>query len=215
MQDALIVILVIALIFAFGISALILFLYFKEKSKYSTQLHTEIQKWRETELKPIVDKERLLALERFNQWRQQDLEQIRKQENENAIKTAQVQLSEWKLQEEKLLREDAIKKSNSVNYGKVSEALAPYLPNFGGYNPKDARFLGSPIDFVVFDGLEDEVELRKIVFIEVKSGASHLTTRERHVRNAILAGKVEWLECRLAGEESLPADGSAQIVGPV
>jgi predicted Holliday junction resolvase-like endonuclease len=37
------------------------------------------------------------------------------------------------------------------------------------FNGRDAQPLGSPVDFIVFDGL-DEGELREIVFVEVKSG---------------------------------------------
>jgi predicted Holliday junction resolvase-like endonuclease len=38
-----------------------------------------------------------------------------------------------------------------VTFGKVTEHFIPDLPDFA-YNPKDARFLGSPVDFIVFDG---------------------------------------------------------------
>ena len=65
----------------------------------------------------------------------------------------------------------------------------------GEANPKDAQFLGRPVDFVVFDGL-DEGEVRRIVFVEVKTGVSTLTTRERRVRDAVRAGRVEWQELR-------------------
>jgi len=54
--------------------------------------------------------------------------------------------------------------------GKITEHFIPYLPMFK-YNPKDARFIGSPIDFIVFDGLS-EGEIRKIVLVEVKAGKS-------------------------------------------
>jgi predicted Holliday junction resolvase-like endonuclease len=64
------------------------------------------------------------------------------------------------------------------------------------YNPKDVRFLGSPIDLVIFDGLA-EGELRRIVFVEVKTGGSGLTHRERCVRDVIDAGDVEWAELRV------------------
>ena len=74
--------------------------------------------------------------------------------------------------------------------GKVTEHLIPYLPEFR-YNSKDARFIGSPIDLIVFDGL-DEGDLRKIVFVEVKSGKSTLSKRERLIRDAIERKKVEW-----------------------
>ena len=70
------------------------------------------------------------------------------------------------------------------------EQFVPHLPDFD-FSPKDARFLGQPVDFVVFDGL-DEGDLRRIVFIEVKTGDSKLTTRERQVRDAIRDGCIEW-----------------------
>jgi len=58
-------------------------------------------------------------------------------------------------------------------------------------------FLGLPIDVVVFDGLSD-VELREIVFIEVKTEASAtLSTRERRVRDAVLERRVGWRKLRV------------------
>lgn len=79
--------------------------------------------------------------------------------------------------------------------GKMTEHMVPYLPGFK-FNPSDARFIGSPIDFVVFDGIGDD-QVRKIVFVEIKTGASNLSTRERSVRNAILDKNVEWLELKV------------------
>jgi predicted Holliday junction resolvase-like endonuclease len=55
--------------------------------------------------------------------------------------------------------------------------------------------LGSPIDFVVFDGLNDG-EVKGIIFIEVKTGASSLNTRERKIKDAVEAGNVQWVELR-------------------
>ena len=92
-------------------------------------------------------------------------------------------------------RKDAIQQSRAVTRGQIYEQLVPYLPDFQ-FNPKDAQFLGRPVDFVVFDGL-DEGEVRRIVFVEVKTGVSTLTTRERRVRDAIRAGRVEWKELRV------------------
>jgi predicted Holliday junction resolvase-like endonuclease len=97
-------------------------------------------------------------------------------------------------------RKDAVQRSRSVTAGKVFEQLIPYLPHFS-YNPKDARFLGSPIDFVVFDGL-DEDRVDRVVFVEVKTGSSSLSTRERRVRDAIEDGRVEWRELRVDLDES-------------
>ena len=66
---------------------------------------------------------------------------------------------------------------------------------------KDARFLGSPVDLVVFDGLS-EGRVRRIVFVEVKTGGAGLTGRERLVREVVRGGKVEWAELRVAPRAS-------------
>ncbi len=95
------------------------------------------------------------------------------------------------------IRRDASQRSRAITRGQVAEQLFPYLPEFA-YDPRDARFLGSPIDFVVFDGLEAG-EVKSLIFVEVKTGASTLTTRERRVRDAIKAGKVRWEELRHEG----------------
>jgi predicted Holliday junction resolvase-like endonuclease len=102
----------------------------------------------------------------------------------------------WRARYTATIREDAVQRSQAVTVGKVHEQLIPYLPDFH-YNPKDARFLGTPVDLVVFDGLA-EGQLRRIVFLEVKTGASTLTSRERQVRDVIEAREVEWGELRVA-----------------
>jgi predicted Holliday junction resolvase-like endonuclease len=102
----------------------------------------------------------------------------------------------WKVRYTAMIREDAVQRSQAITAGKVHEQLVAYLPGFP-YNPKDVRFLGSPIDLVVFDGLA-EGRLRRIVFIEVKTGRSNLTSRERWVRDVIDEGEVEWAELRVA-----------------
>jgi len=100
----------------------------------------------------------------------------------------------WKGRYTAAIREDAVQRSQAVTAGKVHEQLIPYLPAFP-YNPKDVRFLGSPIDLVVFDGLADGC-VRRIVFLEVKTGNAGLTGRERSVRDVVQARAVEWAELR-------------------
>jgi len=100
----------------------------------------------------------------------------------------------WKSRYTDAIRQDAIQRSHAVTVGKVHEQLVPYLPDFH-FNPKDARFLGTPVDLVVFDGL-DEGQLRRVVFVEVKTGGSALSARERQVRETIEARQVEWTELR-------------------
>ena len=108
---------------------------------------------------------------------------------------AVVYVQHWKARYTRAIRQDAVLRSQAVTVGKVHEQLIPYLPEFG-FNPKDARFLGSPVDLVVFDGLDDG-ELRRVVFLEIKTGGSTLTGRERQVRDVVRARQVEWEELRI------------------
>ena len=101
----------------------------------------------------------------------------------------------WRLRYSAAIRENAVQRSLAVTAGKVHEQLVPYLPEFG-FNPKDARFLGSPVDLIVFDGLAAG-DVRRVVFLEVKTGGAALSPRERQVRAVIEAREVAWAELRL------------------
>jgi predicted Holliday junction resolvase-like endonuclease len=134
------------------------------------------------------------AINRLQTWQARDLEQVRVQQSELARSHYEVELAEWKAEFEAQIRQDAVRKSEVVTLGKVTDHFIPYLPEFT-YNPRDARFLGSPIDFLVFDGLSDG-EVRSVVFVEIKTGKAALSTRERRIRDAVEAGRVLWQELR-------------------
>ena len=88
-------------------------------------------------------------------------------------------------------RRDAIGRSRAVLGGRFTEQMAPYLPEFR-YDPTEARFIGSPVDLVVFPGLAGD-EPQEIVFVEVKAGARpRLSAREQRIRELVEAGKVRW-----------------------
>jgi predicted Holliday junction resolvase-like endonuclease len=93
------------------------------------------------------------------------------------------------------LRSDAIEKSRQVLSGQFSEQLSPYLPDFK-YNPSDCRFIGKPIDFIVFNGLANG-ELKDITFLEVKSGEAKLNSNQRDLKRVIDSGKVKFDEYRI------------------
>ena len=76
------------------------------------------------------------------------------------------------------------KKSSEVRTGQIAEQLAPFLDNFK-HDPKQSHFLGQPIDYVVF---EDD----KVVFVEVKSGNSKLSSKQRAIKENIESGRVEF-----------------------
>jgi predicted Holliday junction resolvase-like endonuclease len=102
------------------------------------------------------------AQRRFEQWKARELQtakqeldrqfQISKQELNRALAAEyEVKMLQWRGTHEANIRADAILRSSAVIRGRVSEHLAPYI-NFP-YNARDARFIGSPIDMIVFNGL--------------------------------------------------------------
>lgn len=131
----------------------------------------------------------------FNAWRSRDLDAERSQLWLSAQASAKVDLERWRMENEQSIRADAIRRSSAVVSGKVTEHLAPYMPSFP-YNPKDVRFLGTPVDLIVFDGMSEDA-ISEIVFLEIKSLSSTLTTRERRIRDAVIAKRVAWKEFRV------------------
>lgn len=81
------------------------------------------------------------------------------------------------------------KKSGEVRLGHIAETLAPFLDQFE-FEPERCSFLGQPIDYISFG--DDE-----ITFIEVKSGNSQLSQKQRHIRDLVKQKAVSWKEIRI------------------
>jgi len=54
-------------------------------------------------------------------------------------------------EKEEEIRKDAIERSSKILSGKALEKLIPFLKNFN-HSPHDVRWIGDPIDLIVFDG---------------------------------------------------------------
>ncbi len=105
-------------------------------------------------------------------------------------KWQEIELQLWQVEKERVRRE-AIAQSRAVLGGKFTEQLAPYLPEFK-YDPTEARFIGSPIDLIVFPGLASG-NPQEIVIMEIKSGKSRqLSSQQRKIRQLIEDGMVRW-----------------------
>ena len=99
----------------------------------------------------------------------------------------------------KAARKDSNDRQRSTIKGQISETIAPWSMDAVN-SVKELNFLGNPIDFVGFKGLDgdDEVEIK---FIEVKSGKSKLNKNQRRVKAAVLAKKIQWVEVRINNTE--------------
>jgi predicted Holliday junction resolvase-like endonuclease len=118
---------------------------------------------------------------------------------------ANLKFERWKAAHSRSISREAIKGSQAAVSGRVFERVSPYLPGFD-YNPRDVRFLGDPVDFVVFDGLT-EGTVRKVVFVEVKTGHGDLNGNERKVKRAIMERRVEWSLFRVPDGQPDVGDG--------
>jgi predicted Holliday junction resolvase-like endonuclease len=104
-------------------------------------------------------------------------------------------------EELKTIRKEMADSSRAVIRGQVSEQIAPFLPGFP-FDPAGCRFIGKPVDFVVFNVLENP-ERCSIVLVEVKTGSSSLNRNERSVRAAVQQGRVHYYEYRFNGADKV------------
>ena len=96
----------------------------------------------------------------------------------------------------------SVNTSRAVLKGKMAEQLAPIMPEFR-YLPSDAKFLGDPSDYVVFDGYTDFrdgeglAEDIEVVLIDIKSGGARLTKGQQAIAQAIQDGRVRFETIRI------------------
>ena len=113
-------------------------------------------------------------------------------------------LERWKIECTNDIRKDSVNRSRSTLKGRISEQMAPLLPEFP-FSPADARFIGNPIDFVVFDGYtkvkDDKGDTINVVLVEVKKGKGKLTREETMIKKAVDEGRVSWRTIFLKDEE--------------
>ena len=97
-----------------------------------------------------------------------------------------------------LHRKDAIEKSRAVLGGQFSEQISPFMPGFK-YSPTECRFVGKTVDFIVFQGMDGK-NINEVVFLEVKSGKSSLSSSEKKLKDTIEKKRVRWEEYRVPDE---------------
>lgn len=104
-----------------------------------------------------------------------------------------------------LARKQSVKQSRSTLKGQMAEQMAPMLPGFD-YVPADSKFLGDPIDYVIFNGLtnardgDGSFDDLEVVLIDVKYGKSQLNSAQRAIAQAVEAGRVRFEVVRIDEE---------------
>ena len=104
-----------------------------------------------------------------------------------------IEAAEWEGGKLEKIVKTRLKQSRAVLGGLVSEQIAPLLPDFP-FDPGDCRFIGKPVDFIVFKGMNEQ-EISEVIFVEVKSGAAkNLNQQEKRLREVVQAGRVRWVQ---------------------
>jgi predicted Holliday junction resolvase-like endonuclease len=111
-------------------------------------------------------------------------------------------------------RQSSVNHSRAVLKGKMAEQVAPLLPGFT-YWPADARFLGDPVDYVIFDGYsackdnyedgghQHHSQDLEVVILDIKRGKSQLTREQRRIAEAVTAGRVHFEVVRVLPDGSV------------
>ena len=96
----------------------------------------------------------------------------------------------------------SVNTSRAVLKGKMAEQFAPILPEFQ-YLPSDAKFLGDPVDYVVFDGYSNfrdgdgDAEDIEVILLDIKSGGARLSKGQQAIAQAIREGRVRFETLRI------------------
>jgi predicted Holliday junction resolvase-like endonuclease len=94
-------------------------------------------------------------------------------------------------------RKESVDQSRNTLKGKMAEQMAPLLPGFN-FLPADSRFLGDPVDYVVFNGytnLRDangNPENVEVVILDIKQNTAGLSPSQRAIAKAIEDGRVRF-----------------------
>jgi len=183
---------VIVIILAIIIAIKALYQRQTEKAKFELKLSQQFLAYEQSnnDLKLTIN---TLAQQQFERFKATELNSYQQRMEAASLEAAKVMLERWKIENEERIRKDAANRSVRSVMGKVTEHLIPFSEAFSQFNPKDARFIGSPIDLIVFDGAEEKKEEITIYFIEVKTGTSPLSPRQKKIMEAIQQRRVKWL----------------------
>lgn len=95
-----------------------------------------------------------------------------------------------------------IAKQRAVIKGQLEEK---YFPITAGHPLSEFRFIGDPIDYILFRGYtaakDEGGKIDEVVFIEIKTNTSRLSPHQRKIKEAIEDRRVRWETITIKEEE--------------
>ena len=78
-----------------------------------------------------------------------------------------------------------------MNPGFILERIAPSMKYFK-FERNDCRSLFDPIDYLIFEGLSRKGSVTKMLFVEIKTGGSNLSKKQKRIRELVEHKRVAW-----------------------
>jgi len=141
-----------------------------------------------------------VALSRQSRKQEQRLIQTYEHQEKQLIQTYEAriqQMDEQHRNEIEQARRQSVERSRYAIKGQIGEQLVPLLPGFEFF-PSDARFIGHPVDYVVFHGYTDLRDGNggangvEVVILDIKRNMARLTREQQAIMKAIEAGWVSF-----------------------
>ncbi len=112
------------------------------------------------------------------------------------------ELTRWRSQELYSVRREALDRARPEVQRRVGSTIASWTHSFP-FRQEDARFIGHPIDYVVFEGYSEvrarrEDAITRVTFVRARSDGSVDPDAEL-VRQCVAAGRVEWRTLEVGG----------------
>jgi len=94
------------------------------------------------------------------------------------------------------MREKSIEKGRKKVPILIRKCLCPEFKKLE-YNPYDIKAIMHPVDFIVFDGLNDEVELRNVTFLSRKTSDHEQNVILESIRKTLDKKSYDWKVSRI------------------
>lgn len=87
-------------------------------------------------------------------------------------------------------RKDSTTRQRAILKGQAMEQLAPYV--HPDYQIKDYKFLGDPIDYIIYKGMSEKSEDIEIILLDIKTGTAKLTSIQKKIKKAVEENRVSF-----------------------
>jgi predicted Holliday junction resolvase-like endonuclease len=84
----------------------------------------------------------------------------------------------------------------------LPKLLKNYVPSLykSGYNPQDVKALFDPVDFVIFNGMNNE-HIKDVVFFDGPAYSKQREKTQKSIKSVIKNGNLKWQTLRIDEED--------------